>query len=570
MAANLGNTLRTARRVAITERPRAFRGVVTTQDKVEFYRLSLSRRSRFDLSLTGLRANANVDLLNQRGRVINKSRLTGTQNESITSVLAAGTYYVRVNLQGRGSTRFRLVLSARLIPPGNTAPTLITNTGLTVSARGTAPIRNTLLRATDSQQPATQLVYTLTGLPQSGQLQLNGVPLALGSRFTQADIESDRLRYVNLGTTRQLTNNTTDDFAAGISSSHVVWNGSDGDSEVYLYTIATGQITLLTNNTTDDIASGVSGGNVLFANNFRNFFYNGITGITRTILSNMTIFPDFELSFPVGISGSNIVWNSSDGSDLEVMFFNGTTNTRTRLTNNTGNDAATGISGSNVVFTSNLDNQGLTTTASEVFLYEGATNRLFPLTNNNRKDSAVGISDSNVVWNSFDGNDYEIFFYNGSTGVTTQLTNNAIDDVAPIGGISGSNVVWNSLVNNSRSEVFLFNGTSSRRISSDNVNAIAFGISGSNVIMNSLNDSTQQFGDVFFYNGATGVTSQITNDNVQDGAVGISGTNFVWNRSDGTDSEVFLLTFAPTDRFSFSVTDGFDGFANGTFNISIS
>ena len=43
-----------------------------------------------------------------------------------------------------------------------------------------------------------------------------------------------------------------------------------------------------------------------------------------------------------------------------------------------------------------------------------------------------------MVWDGWDGNDYEIVLYDGTT--TTQLTNNSYDDSYP--QVSGSNVVW--------------------------------------------------------------------------------------------------------------------------------
>lgn len=155
MVASLGNTLGTARRVSVTERSRAFRGTVVSQDKFEFYRLNLSRRSRFDLTLTNLRANADVAVLNNRGRAIAQSRRRGSRSEAIASVLDAGFYYVRVALRGRGSTRFKLALSAQLIPPtsrSNTAPSLVNNAGLSLSQRVTALIDRNRLRATDGEQ----------------------------------------------------------------------------------------------------------------------------------------------------------------------------------------------------------------------------------------------------------------------------------------------------------------------------------------------------------------------------------------------------------------------------------
>ena len=57
---------------------------------------------------------------------------------------------------------------------------------------------------------------------------------------------------------------------------------------------------------------------------------------------------------------------------------------------------------------------------------------------NSYYDQNPQIYGSNVVWEGYDGNDYEIFLYDGSS--TTQLTNNSYDDQNP--QIYESNVVW--------------------------------------------------------------------------------------------------------------------------------
>jgi hypothetical protein len=53
---------------------------------------------------------------------------------------------------------------------------------------------------------------------------------------------------------------------------------------------------------------------------------------------------------------------------------------------------------------------------------EQSAGTIIQLTNNNTDDRFPQISGNNIVWNGTDGNDSEIYFYNGTT--TTQLTNN--------------------------------------------------------------------------------------------------------------------------------------------------
>ncbi len=82
------------------------------------------------------------------------------------------------------------------VTPVNDEQVLTTNTGATVAegSSGTT-ISNAMLATTDVDNPAGQLVYTLTGVPAKGTLYLSGTPLAVAQTFTQDDIDNDRIRY---------------------------------------------------------------------------------------------------------------------------------------------------------------------------------------------------------------------------------------------------------------------------------------------------------------------------------------------------------------------------------------
>ncbi|MCA9146295.1 MAG: hypothetical protein KDB05_26100 [Planctomycetales bacterium] len=67
------------------------------------------------------------------------------------------------------------------------------------------------------------------------------------------------------------------------------------------------------------------------------------------------------------------------------------------------------------------------------------------------------IDGSIVVWSGFDGSDYEIYQFDMKTGVTTQLTDNAVNDILP--RMSGQRVVWVREPNSSLSEIILFDSS---------------------------------------------------------------------------------------------------------------
>ena len=76
----------------------------------DYYRFSVKPSGNLQFALRGLRADANVELLNSSGRVLTRSTNTGTRDEYGTYNLGTGTYYMRVYGNG-GSTNYNLVLN---------------------------------------------------------------------------------------------------------------------------------------------------------------------------------------------------------------------------------------------------------------------------------------------------------------------------------------------------------------------------------------------------------------------------------------------------------------------------
>jgi subtilisin family serine protease len=119
-ADNAGNTLTTARNIGTLSSSRSFTDFVGSTDTNDYYRFDLSQSSNFSLSLNGLSADADVQLLNSSGTVLTSSANDGTTAESISSTLGTGTYYVRV-FPYSGSTNYNLTLAAASAPPPPTS-----------------------------------------------------------------------------------------------------------------------------------------------------------------------------------------------------------------------------------------------------------------------------------------------------------------------------------------------------------------------------------------------------------------------------------------------------------------
>jgi subtilisin family serine protease len=119
-ADNAGNTLATARNIGTLSSSQSFSDFVGSTDTNDYYRFDLSQSSNFSLSLNGLSADADVQLLNSSGTVLTSSANGGTTAESISSTLGTGTYYVRV-FPYSGNTNYNLTLAATGSGPADNA-----------------------------------------------------------------------------------------------------------------------------------------------------------------------------------------------------------------------------------------------------------------------------------------------------------------------------------------------------------------------------------------------------------------------------------------------------------------
>lgn len=99
----------------------------------------------------------------------------------------------------------------------NNPPLLVRNDPLNTTQGASQIIRNTWLAAGDTESSPAQLTYTVApgamgAPPHNGWLQLNGTNLLTGDRFTQEDIDLNRLSYVHDGGCT-----TNDDFTFNVS-----------------------------------------------------------------------------------------------------------------------------------------------------------------------------------------------------------------------------------------------------------------------------------------------------------------------------------------------------------------
>lgn len=119
------NNLSNAYNISTLSGSRSFSDYVGNSDLQDFYRFSLSKASNLNLSLTGLSADADVRVMQDKnnnrivdgGEMLGSSELSGSSSESmLLDPLAAGTYYVQVYQGSSGNnTNYKLSFKATVV-----------------------------------------------------------------------------------------------------------------------------------------------------------------------------------------------------------------------------------------------------------------------------------------------------------------------------------------------------------------------------------------------------------------------------------------------------------------------
>ncbi len=133
------------------------------------------------------------------------SGTTWTIDPSVTLAGSTG-YYVLIDprtfVDGDGSIFFGIDDPTTLnfvTASANTAPTVGTNAGLTVSEGGSGVVTAAQLDYNDAQQADGAITFTVTSVATNGTLFRNGVSLGMGGTFTQADINGGLISYTHNG-----------------------------------------------------------------------------------------------------------------------------------------------------------------------------------------------------------------------------------------------------------------------------------------------------------------------------------------------------------------------------------
>ena len=118
---NAGNSLPLARNIGNLSSTQTFSDFIGTADTNDFYRFTLTNNSNFSLTLNGLSGDADVELLDINGNLIQNSTNGGTTADTINRTLNAGTYFARVYPMSGVNTNYSLSLTANpvAVAPAN-------------------------------------------------------------------------------------------------------------------------------------------------------------------------------------------------------------------------------------------------------------------------------------------------------------------------------------------------------------------------------------------------------------------------------------------------------------------
>lgn len=134
------------------------------------------------------------------------------------------------------------------LAPVNDDPVLDQNNQLDAFTGLTSTIDNTVLAASDVDNTAAEVEFTLTDVPDHGTLRNNGTTLNLSDTFTQADIDADLITYTHNGGA-----SVTDSFAFDLT------DNTTGNGGSHTFNMAISPAPPAIDNTTTDTTPKASG-----------------------------------------------------------------------------------------------------------------------------------------------------------------------------------------------------------------------------------------------------------------------------------------------------------------------
>ncbi|MBL4693237.1 MAG: cadherin-like domain-containing protein, partial [Magnetovibrio sp.] len=185
-----------------------------------------------------------------------------------TNYNGTDTFTVSVN-DGKGGVTTK-VISVN-VAPVNDAPTVTVGSAGTVDEGGSTVLTAAHLNATDVDNVAAELTYTVTTLPTNSSVKLNGVTLLANGTFTQADIIAGHVTLAHVPGTMALSDAFVFDLSDGVGGTVT---GQTFSFSVNLNNVLTGTVgndTLQGGAGNDQIDGGAGLDTAVFVGNMADF-----------------------------------------------------------------------------------------------------------------------------------------------------------------------------------------------------------------------------------------------------------------------------------------------------------
>ena len=248
--------------------------------------------------------------------------------------------------------------------------------------------------------------------------------------------------------TIQITDNAGTDRDPKIDGAQVVWSGNgEGNFQIYLYDILSAGTIEISQNPLDDLNPTIHSGQVAWqgddGEDYEIFFYDGASVTQLTENQYDDLYPQ--------IDSGQIVWQGLDGSNFEIFAYDGVE--VRQITNNTQNDLNPTIHSGQIVW-EQCDGGDCDGGDGdwEIYHHDLVTGISTPITTNEEDDHLPDIDEGIVTYQGFDGNDYEIYIWDGSTA--TVVTDNEVMDMQP--RIDGDMIAWSHQISETVHDIYSY------------------------------------------------------------------------------------------------------------------
>lgn len=262
------------------------------------------------------------------------------------------------------------------------------------------------------------------GVPVALAALVIGTALVPGCRLVPTGDES--LAREEAGVDRQITSDPAIQTSPDISGDRVVWQEHrDGQSDVFLHDLGTGETRRLTDDSADQIAPRISGDRVVWEDHRhagRDVYALDVTGGAEVRLT-----PEASFQVEPDVSDGRVVWRDDRRGGWGVVLHDLATGQETWLANG-GSAEAPAISGTTVVWLENGRIRGRDLATGEDLEVPGDGGV--------RSQDGLAVDGPRVAWTKVDSFAQDVYVHDFDAASTTQVTTTPeLNTVADISGL---------------------------------------------------------------------------------------------------------------------------------------